>query len=240
MTSETLAPPTAPSRGTRWPQVLGVAVVLALAGVVAVPFDGAVAHFFLGGGCPGELDKLFDLAEVFGHGTGAALVILTVWVLDPRGWRVAAWLAGATYGAGMGANVLKMLVARSRPNAVVGEIIGWDTFQAWIPLWTAGRGGQSFPSGHMATATGLAVGLAALVPRGRWLFAGFAVLAGCQRIESGAHFLSDVLWGAAVGLLVGSAVMQAYTEWADKHERLRSQLSGAAGTASDRALARPT
>ncbi|MFO0896312.1 MAG: phosphatase PAP2 family protein [Pirellulales bacterium] len=213
-----------------WRNTLLLVGGLALAGVLVVPFDGQVAHFFLGGGCPGELDKLFDLAEVFGHGTGAFLVILTVWVLDPLGWRAAAWLAGATYGAGMGANVLKMLVERTRPNAVVGQIIGWDTFQAWIPLWTAGRGGQSFPSGHMATAVGLAVGLATLYPRGRWLFGVFAVLAGCQRIESGAHFPSDVLWGAAVGLLVGSAVMQAYTEWAEKRERSNGQATAPAGS----------
>jgi membrane-associated phospholipid phosphatase len=209
--------------GPNWRNTLLLVGGLALAGVLVVPFDGQAAHFCLGGGCPGELDKLFALSEVFGHGTGAFLVILTVWVLDPRGWRVAAWLAGATYGAGMGANVLKMLVERTRPNAVVGQIIGWDTFQAWIPLWTAGRGGQSFPSGHMATAVGLAVGLATLYPRGRWLFAAFAVLAGCQRIESGAHFPSDVLWGAAVGLLVGTAVMQGYTEWASKRLPSNSQ-----------------
>ena len=30
-----------------------------------------------------------------------------------------------------------------------------------------------------------------------------AVLVACQRVESGFHFLSDVLVGAAVGLVVG-------------------------------------
>lgn len=210
--------------GPSWRNTLLLAGGLALAGALVVPFDGPVAHFFIGGGCPGELDKLFDLSEVFGHGTGAFLIILSVLVLDPRGWRVAAWLAGATYGGGMGANVLKMLVARTRPNAVVGEIVGWDTFQTWFPLLTTDRTGQSFPSGHMATATGLAVGLATLYPRGRWLFAAFAVLAGCQRIESGAHFPSDVLWGAAVGLLVGTAVMQVYGEW-DRKRQLRTAAS---------------
>jgi membrane-associated phospholipid phosphatase len=201
-----------------WPRALLITAGLAVAGLLVVPFDGPVAHFLIGGGCPGELDKLFDLSEVFGHATGVLLIILTVLALDPRGWRSAAWVAAAGYGGGLGADVLKLLVSRTRPNAVVGEIVGWDTFQAWLPFLSAGSGGQSFPSAHMGTATGLAVALATLYPRGRWLFVAFAVLAGCQRIESGAHFPSDVFWGAAVGLLVGTAVMQAYSQWATKRQ----------------------
>jgi membrane-associated phospholipid phosphatase len=186
---------------------------MALAGLLIVPRDGPVAQFFLDGRCPKALDKLFDLAEVFGHGTGVLLIVATVLALDARGWSAAAPVAGAAYGGGLAADLLKLLVSRTRPNAVQGQIVGWETFQAWLPWITAGRGGQSFPSAHTATAAGLAVALATLYPRGRWLFATFAVLAGCQRIESGAHFPSDALWGAAVGLLVGTAVMRAYARW---------------------------
>jgi len=48
----------------------------------------------------------------------------------------------------------------------------------------------------------LAVGLAWLFPRWRWLFAAMAVLVGCQRIQAGAHYPSDVLCGAALGYAV--------------------------------------
>jgi undecaprenyl-diphosphatase len=65
---------------------------------------------------------------------------------------------------------------------------------------------QSFPSAHAATAVGLAIGLSALHPRGRWLFAAFALLAVVQRIEAQAHFSSDVLAGAAVGCAAAAAV----------------------------------
>jgi membrane-associated phospholipid phosphatase len=64
---------------------------------------------------------------------------------------------------------------------------------------------QSFPSSHAATAAGLAVALAALYPRGRWLYLTFAMLAGLQRIEAQAHFASDVLAGAALGCIVAAA-----------------------------------
>jgi undecaprenyl-diphosphatase len=65
---------------------------------------------------------------------------------------------------------------------------------------------QSFPSGHAATAAGLAVALAVLYPRGRWLFAVLAVLAALQRVEVQSHFPSDVLAGAALGCLTGALV----------------------------------
>ena len=60
---------------------------------------------------------------------------------------------------------------------------------------------QSFPSGHTATAVGLAVALACAYPRGRWFFAGMALLAACQRVGDGHHFLSDTLAGASVAFL---------------------------------------
>ena len=63
---------------------------------------------------------------------------------------------------------------------------------------------QSFPSAHTATAAGLAAALIWLYPQGRLLFTLLAVLVGCQRIVSGAHFPSDVLVGAAAGCLVAT------------------------------------
>ena len=60
---------------------------------------------------------------------------------------------------------------------------------------------HSFPSGHTATAVGLAISLDA-DPRGRWLFAVFAALASLQRMTAGAHYLSDSLFGAALACLV--------------------------------------
>ncbi len=92
-----------------------------------------------------------------------------------------------------------MLVARTRPLAFDFHHDVWATFGRWLPATSVA---QSFPSGHTATAAGLALGLAAMYPKGRWLFLLLAVLVGCQRIECGAHFLSDVLCGAAASCLV--------------------------------------
>jgi membrane-associated phospholipid phosphatase len=107
-------------------------------------------------------------------------------------------------GAGVLADLVKLTVIRIRPHHF--ESLGTEpgAFGTWLPLTGGGSVGQSFPSGHMATAAGLACALTALYPRGRWLFAGLAVLVACQRLEEGSHYLSDILFGAAVGSLVAA------------------------------------
>src|SRR5262249_46863659 len=135
-------------------------------------------------------------------------------VLDPRWWRIAMTLALSAFGGGLAADGIKLLVARQRPLPTDLSASELHTFVGWLPLWQReslgqpyGHALQSFPSAHAATAAGLAVGLAVLYPRGRWLFVAFALLAGLQRIESRAHFTSDVLAGAALGCVVAASVV---------------------------------
>lgn len=163
---------------------------------------------------PGDLRRLVTLAEVFAHGLGVLACIAVAVALDRRGWRVAPRLLIAAFGAGLAADVCKLQVARLRPKFAPADLASvGDTFLAMFPWRSTAELGmplgnqlRSFPSGHTATAVGLAIGLACLYPRGRWLFALFAVLAGMQRIESGMHYLSDTLAAAAIGFLIGAAV----------------------------------
>ncbi len=116
---------------------------------------------------------------------------------------------GTTYLAGLGANVVKFLLARSRPHTIE-QLRGTSplaTFHGWLPAFSHGSAWQSFPSSHTAAAVGLALGLSWVFPRGKWLFAAFAVLAAGQRIVSSNHFLSDVLWGAALGWICAAACL---------------------------------
>jgi membrane-associated phospholipid phosphatase len=105
----------------------------------------------------------------------------------------------AALGSGLAANACKLLIARVRPHSFSFDGGAADTFYGWLPWLTTGSEYQGFPSAHMATAAGLAMGLAWLYPRGRLLFLFLAVSAGGQRIVSGDHFVSDVFWGAALG-----------------------------------------
>lgn len=182
--------------------------LLAIAAMLALLFDApaalAIQHWkehptvraYLG---------YFDMFEPFGHGWGLLIVLIAIHQLDPsRRWAIPRVLGSALAAGGL-ADLLKMLVVRHRPHSLPADFSGsvWDTFGHWLPMLSHFSGGQSFPSAHTAMACGLAAGLIWLYPQGRFFFTAWAVLVGCQRIVSGAHFPSDVLLGAAAGCVVG-------------------------------------
>jgi hypothetical protein len=69
----------------------------------------------------------------------------------------------------------------------------------------AGR--KIFPSGHAATAAGLAAALSWRYPQATWFFAAIAALAAMQRVVSLAHYPSDVCCGAALGLVMAAVCL---------------------------------
>ncbi len=181
---------------------------------IALAVDMPVMRWMDGHELPGDLRRLVHLSEVFGWGGTVWLIILTAGVLDRRGWRVAIPLAVSSLGAGLAANGIKLLVGRLRPRAADDMVTIWDSFVGFLPTMRSEWAGmsssalQSFPSAHAATAAGLALGLALSYPRGRWLFAFFALLAMFQRMYGLSHWCSDVLAGAALGLLVAAGVQR--------------------------------
>lgn len=155
---------------------------------------------------PGDVRRIVRLAEAYAHGSGILLVGTAIMVADRR--RLSPVLAGwvFSFGAGALANVVKFAIARKRPLALDGAETIWETFVG--PALWFGRAGtdlvghpiQSFPSGHAAAAAGWTVALALMFPRAKWIFVAIAALACAQRIECGAHYLSDVLFGSGIGL----------------------------------------
>jgi membrane-associated phospholipid phosphatase len=180
-----------------------LAAMLGGLGVATLAIDVPLAAWVRAGHCPGFVEKLCDLSEVFGHGLGVLLIVIVIAVLDPWHRYGIPRMVAAALGAGLTADLVKLLVGRVRPNhcdfAVVDR--GLDTFGNWFPLATNSSWEQGFPSSHMATAAGLAIVLAAFYPRGRWLFPALAAMAGAQRVLHQSHFASDVFWGAAVGCI---------------------------------------
>ncbi len=118
------------------------------------------------------------------------------------------------------ADAVKLLLARTRPRAFDLAEPVLQTFIGWFRLGAGGSDHQAFPSGHVATAVGLALALGWAYPRGRWLFAGLAVLVACQRMQSDSHFLSDLLGAAALGFLAGWLFLPggAWSGWLDRLE----------------------
>ncbi len=192
--------------------LLMAAVALSALAALALFIDLPVASWVRDHGFSGEWKRLIRLAETFGWGGTALVIILTAAVLDERGWRIVPRLATSSLGAGLVGDIVKLLIARLRPVAANLSGSVQETFVAWLPTLHAKAVGrayghelQSFPSAHAATAAGLAAGLAALYPRGRWFFFSFSFLAGLQRIDAQAHFTSDVLAGAALGCFIAAA-----------------------------------
>ena len=192
--------------GSPWrPLVLPALLVAAAA--LSLSVDCPLARWCVDASCPRFLARLFGVAQPFGNGLGVVLIVAVIYTLDPlRRWALPRVIA-MSLGAGLAADIGKMLIARVRPRDFDFTGTVHETFGQWVPLFGAGSGNQSFPSAHSATAVGLAIALAWLYPRGRWLFAALAVLVMCQRMEGGAHYLSDTLFGAAIGWLVAMACL---------------------------------
>jgi membrane-associated phospholipid phosphatase len=180
------------------------AVFLILSGVAALCVDCPLALWFSQGHGPIVLHQLSNLAEFFGRPEFVVLVAAAIYAFDRnRRWALPV-VIGLALASGLAADVVKMLVARARPHHfdLAGSV--WSTFCGWLPLTTAGSGGQSFPSGHTATAAGLALALVTLYPQARGVFLLLPIAVAYQRVDSGAHFLSDVLCGAAVACVVAA------------------------------------
>jgi membrane-associated phospholipid phosphatase len=198
-----------------------VPIVFIVAGFLALSIDCPLAQWCLGKNCPAALENLFSTGEPFGNGIGVAFIGISIFFLDPRRRWALPRVLGCTYLAGLAANGLKLLLARHRPHSFDFHGDVWNTFGNWLPMASAGSPGQSFPSGHTTTAVALAATLVWLYPRGWWLFPAMAVLVGCHRIQSGAHFTSDVLWGAALGSFIAVSFLKIglIPQWLNRLER---------------------
>lgn len=193
------------TRSGRGPVVWRSALVLFVLGCCSLwgP-DFSISRYFAAHPLGGEPARLFDAAEHFGTPFGQLLILLTILAATRR--RCPGLLRiflGAT-AAGMSANIGKLLVARTRPRSFDFAQHGlWDGFTDWLPFGAGGSIAQSFPSAHTASAFGFAALMSWAYPQARVAFLTIAVLTGCQRVCSAAHFPSDVCFGAALGWAVG-------------------------------------
>lgn len=90
---------------------------------------------------------------------------------------------------------VERLVARTRPNAVLDG----DVYRRKLG-GSALKANKSFPSGHTADAVAAARALARVYPEAAGLFWAAAAFIALAQLPSGAHYPSDLLAGALVGL----------------------------------------
>jgi membrane-associated phospholipid phosphatase len=191
-----------------WRHIFKVTILLLWGALVALSFDAPLGILAIDEVCPRSIHEFLQTGEAFGHGLGVALILLAVWLLDVPGRKRIPRIVGVVLAAGLSADLIKLFVGRARPRSFSFEDTHiLDSFVTLLPMARNGTGAQGFPSAHTATAVGLALALAWAYPRGRFLFGGLAAMVALQRIETGAHFASDVLVGAAVGWLAGSYML---------------------------------
>jgi undecaprenyl-diphosphatase len=95
-------------------------------------------------------------------------------------------------------HTLKHTLGRARP------ILGFETSFVGPSMSSVHT---SFPSGHTAFAFALATVISYYYPRYRYLFYVLAIWIGFERIEDFAHFPSDVLMGAFLGIFICKLIL---------------------------------
>lgn len=132
---------------------------------------------------------------------GGALPPLRRWAATMRAAAIVpAFLLAAVAASGLTVDLLKVIFGRARPKLLFLD--GTYDF-SWLGL---GADYWSFPSGHAATAAALMTALWCLWPRHALFYAALAVLIAMCRVVTGAHYLSDVVMGAFVAVLVTRGV----------------------------------
>ncbi len=148
---------------------------------------------------PGLLRNIAAFLAHSGDSWFWALALIVAWFFSNNSWKE--WETVEFMGlAGLAAVVLaiKFMVKRKRPEGDWGGI-----YRNTDP--------HSFPSGHAARAFLLAVVATALAPGWLalilWIWAPLVALA---RVAMGVHYLSDIIAGAILGVLVGLVGLQFY------------------------------
>ncbi|MFF4448810.1 phosphatase PAP2 family protein [Streptomyces sp. NPDC001502] len=143
---------------------------------------------------------------------------LVVWLLRHRAWRLAAWAAVTETAGALLGFLTKNAVERARPH---------------LPDPVAHAPGFSFPSGHAMTAmVSCAVFLLVLLPLVPpvwrplpWALAVTSVLGvGYTRVALGVHWVSDVVGGWLLGLVVVTATTFVFEAWRADIGRRRTTL----------------
>ena len=141
---------------------------------------------------------------LWSFGLGAAGLIAASYAVGPaaraKRYRQWAWILIFAFLAvllsGLLGDVIKVLVGRARPKML--DLVG---FYGFLPV-NFRADYQSFPSGHAATAAAVALTATYLWPGLRWLALACALPIIASRVIVNAHYLGDVMGGAAIGVFV--------------------------------------
>ena len=197
------------TRSTKWegrvPTVRDLGYIIALLAMVPVLvfyLDGSVRTYIVSlDGRPGIMAARWVSAMGYGLLNAAlAAILMAAGIFMGRPREAMAGRLGlfAVIAGGLSVQLLKHLFCRGRP---LTEVAG--QFFAAFPCLEMGSRLISFPSGHSVSAFALAYVLSRAYPKGAGIFYLLASMVALSRVYLASHFPSDVVAGAAHGLLAG-------------------------------------
>jgi undecaprenyl-diphosphatase len=177
-------------------------IVIVVVGIVAAfHFDTAVAQFMASHQTPGmrnfmrNVSRFSDWLEHFLVGLACAGI---AWWRGSKRWtRIFLAMLIALAIAGFVGRAIKISTGRARPSVKIEQ--GWNG-----PRWSSKY--HSFPSGHVDAS----VGFFAVLLLANWRIGlpclTVPILIGFSRLYLGAHYLSDVVCAAVLGILAAILV----------------------------------
>jgi len=149
-------------------------------------------------GLPSGVRQVLWVLNQYGTAITIPVPVATAVALVFRKWRMAAALAVSGVTVYFLAKVIKGWVDRGRPGALLDAVSARETF---------GEGSLGYPSGHAAVAWAITMIVLAYLGR-PWRIAAvaLAIVVPVARMYVGAHLPLDLLGGAALGVMVASAV----------------------------------
>jgi membrane-associated phospholipid phosphatase len=221
-----------PVFGSRW---RAFAFAWLVAFVLALCFDRTIAsqlapHFFAM-----KVNPVVRAIEYGGRTWFLLGLLALLAVAHPWRWRAAAFVFASCLSSAVLCTVLKWAVGRTRPVAdMVVDIrpFDFDFFRGGLPGLLEQRN-LCFPSGHATQVFALAACLALLYPRARYAWFAAALVVAMQRVVELAHYPSDVVGGALVGVLGFAAMAKLFRvdAWAAVRQGAGPLAAGASSPA---------
>jgi membrane-associated phospholipid phosphatase len=133
-----------------------------------------------------------------------AFLLCRYWLRNRLRASQAAFVFVAVAVSGIAADIVKVVVARTRPKLYFRDgNYGFEMFKF-------GHDFNSFPSGHATTVGALTAAFIVLFPRYRLPIAAAGVAAAATRVIIDAHYLSDVLFGFGLGVVTVTILQFAF------------------------------
>jgi membrane-associated phospholipid phosphatase len=165
---------------------------------------------------------LFDIlnrgVEIMGQGNTLTVTLLVCYGIgkfySKRLYEAAKYSLMGFITSGLVVQILKYLIGRGRPR-LTSHL---DHVNSLIFIGpTLQKKYNAMPSGHAAAAFCVAYLFSKFFPRYKAIFYLLAISVGLHRMEELAHFPSDILAGAFIGLIVGRVITsEAFNRYKDK------------------------